>query len=146
MFDYYWFLAIPGLILGIYAQIKLSAAYGKYVKVPVQSGLSGAEAAREILNHSGLNDVPVEEIGGHLTDHYDPAKKAVTRFDLVALGEVRGRPVDSNLFGERLGDPNMLGIVFELVANPRPGDYVSPKGLKNGGGRYDLPRYLGMVK
>ena len=65
MFDYYWFLAIPGLILGIYAQIKLSAAYGKYVKIPVQSGLSGAEAAREILDHAGLNDVPVEEIGPH---------------------------------------------------------------------------------
>src|SRR5438874_10841268 len=77
MFDYYWFLAIPGLILGIYAQIKLSAAYGKYVKVPVQSGLSGAEAAREILDRAGLNNVPVEEIGGHLTDHYDPVKKAL---------------------------------------------------------------------
>src|SRR6266446_1727340 len=77
IFDYYWFLAIPGLILGIYAQIKLSAAYGKYVQVPIQSGLSGAEAAREILDRAGLNNVPVEEIGGHLTDHYDPTKKAL---------------------------------------------------------------------
>src|SRR6266446_4617515 len=77
IFDYYWFLAIPGLILGIYAQIKLSAAYGKYVQVPIQSGRNGAEAAREILDHAGLNEVPVEEIGGHLTDHYDPTKKAL---------------------------------------------------------------------
>src|SRR5215471_1219092 len=76
-FDPFWFLMIPGVILGIYAQIKLSAAYNKYVRVPVQSGLSGAEAAREILDRAGLNNVPVEEIGGHLTDHYDPTKKAL---------------------------------------------------------------------
>src|SRR5205814_8070617 len=52
-------------------------AYGKYAKVGLQSGLSGAEAAREILDRVGLNNVPVEEIGGHLTDHYDPTKKAL---------------------------------------------------------------------
>jgi Zn-dependent membrane protease YugP len=73
----YWWLMIPGLILGIYAQIKLSSAYGKYVRVPTRSGLSGAQAAREILDHAGLSNVPVEEVGGHLTDHYDPLKKAL---------------------------------------------------------------------
>ncbi len=67
----------PGLILGIYAQIRLSAAYNKYINVGVQSGMSGAEASREILNQSGLADVGVEEIGGHLTDHYDPLKKTL---------------------------------------------------------------------
>jgi uncharacterized protein len=73
----YWWLMIPGLILGIYAQIKLSAAYNKYVRVPTRSGLTGAQAAREILDHAGLTDVPIQEIGGHLTDHYDPVKKAL---------------------------------------------------------------------
>jgi len=68
---------IPGLILGIYAQIRLSAAYNKYIDVGVQSGMSGAEASREILNQAGLADVGVEEIGGHLTDHYDPLKKTL---------------------------------------------------------------------
>jgi Zn-dependent membrane protease YugP len=76
-FDPYWLLMIPGLILGIYAQIRLSAAFSKYSQVGIQSGLSGAEAAREILNRAGLDDVPVEEVGGHLTDHYDPVKKAL---------------------------------------------------------------------
>jgi uncharacterized protein len=70
-------LIIPGVILGIYAQMKLMAAYSKYVRVGVESGLSGAEAAREILDGAGLSDVPVEEVGGHLTDHYDPTKKAL---------------------------------------------------------------------
>ena len=68
---------IPGLILGIYAQIRLSAAYNKNINVGVQSGMSGAEASREILNQAGLPDVNVEEIGGHLTDHYDPMKKTL---------------------------------------------------------------------
>ena len=73
----YWWLAIPGLLLGIYAQIKLSSTYNRYSEVPARSGLTGAEAAREILDHAGLSNMPVEEIDGHLTDHFDPAKKAL---------------------------------------------------------------------
>src|SRR5258708_13454182 len=73
----YWWLAIPGLILGLYAQIKLSATYGKYLEVENQAGLTGAQAAREILDNAGLTNIPVEEIGGRLTDHYYPSKKAL---------------------------------------------------------------------
>ncbi|HEX4644360.1 MAG TPA: zinc metallopeptidase [Verrucomicrobiae bacterium] len=73
----YWWLAIPGVILGLYAQIKLSSTYGKYLEVDNQAGLTGAQAAREILDNAGLANIPVEEIGGHLTDHYDPMKKAL---------------------------------------------------------------------
>jgi Zn-dependent membrane protease YugP len=73
----YWYFLIPGLILGLYAQIKLSAAYGKYVRIGVRNGMTGAAAARAILDHAGLTDVPIKEIGGHLTDHYDPVKKAL---------------------------------------------------------------------
>ena len=73
----YWVFLIPGLLLGIWAQLKLSHAYGKYSQVPVDSGMTGAEAAREILDRAGLNNVPVEEVPGHLTDHYDPTKRAL---------------------------------------------------------------------
>lgn len=73
-----WLLfAIPGLLLGIWAQVKLSHAYGKYSRVPVESGMTGAEAAREILDQAGLNNVPVAEIPGRLSDHYDPTKRAL---------------------------------------------------------------------
>jgi hypothetical protein len=65
------------LLIGIWAQIKLSSAYGKYSKVPVESGMTGAEAAREILDRAGLNNVPVGEVPGRLSDHYDPAKRAL---------------------------------------------------------------------
>jgi uncharacterized protein len=69
--------ASPGILLGLYAQWKLSSTYGRYIGQPIASGLSGAEAAREILDRAGLNNMPVNEVGGHLTDHYDPRKKAL---------------------------------------------------------------------
>jgi Zn-dependent membrane protease YugP len=74
--DYWWF-AIPGILLGLYAQMKLSSTYAKYSRIGNASGLTGAEAAREILDSAGLHSMPVNEVGGHLTDHYDPMKKAL---------------------------------------------------------------------
>src|SRR6266568_5555205 len=73
----YLLFALPGLLLGLYAQFKLSATFKKYIQIPTTSGLSGAEAAREILDRAGLTDVPVEPVVGHLTDHYDPTKRAL---------------------------------------------------------------------
>ncbi|HEY3760250.1 MAG TPA: zinc metallopeptidase [Verrucomicrobiae bacterium] len=74
-----WYFVIigPGLLLGIWAQIKLSHAYGKYSQVPVDSGMTGEQAARDILDRAGLINVPIEEVPGHLTDHYDPTKRAL---------------------------------------------------------------------
>jgi len=77
IFGPYWWFAIPGLILGIYAQMKLTSTYSKYLDVGTQSGVTGAQAAREILDQSGLSNIPVEEIGGRLTDHFDPVRKAL---------------------------------------------------------------------
>jgi Zn-dependent membrane protease YugP len=88
-FSPYWFFAIPGLLLGIYAQIRLSAAYGKYSEVENQAGLSGAEAAREILDQAGLSNISVQEIPGHLTDHFDPASKAL----FLSSENFRGRSI-----------------------------------------------------
>src|SRR5581483_4307305 len=73
----YFLFLIPGLLLGIWAQIKLHHAYGKYSQVPVDSGMTGAEAARKILDSAGLHETPVEEVPGHLSDHYDPTKRAL---------------------------------------------------------------------
>ena len=90
-FDWhYWvFVLLPGLLLGIWAQIKLHHAYGKYSQVPVDSAMTGAQAAREILDQAGLNNVPVEEIPGRLSDHYDPTKRAL----FLSSDNFRGRTV-----------------------------------------------------
>ena len=77
IFDKYWWFILPGIVLGLYAQMRLKSAYGRYSQVPTNSGMSGAQAAREILDEAGLHDMPVNEVPGHLTDHYDPMKKAL---------------------------------------------------------------------
>jgi hypothetical protein len=77
---------------------------------------------------------------------YDPRKEVFTRFDMVALGEVHGRPSPENPSAERLGAENPLGIAFELITDRKPADYLPPKGLLNDGGAYDLPRYLCLPK
>ncbi|HXG49575.1 MAG TPA: zinc metallopeptidase, partial [Methylomirabilota bacterium] len=74
-FGPYDWLMIPGLLLGMYAQFRLMATYGRYSREGVATGISGAEAAREILDRAGLHHMPVLEVAGHLTDHYDPVKK-----------------------------------------------------------------------
>src|SRR5215469_13115741 len=85
----YFLFALPGILLGIWAQLKLSHAYGKYSQVRVDSGMTGAEAAREILDRAGLVNVPVEEVPGQLTDHYDPTKKAL----FLSSGNYNGQSV-----------------------------------------------------
>jgi uncharacterized protein len=73
----YWWMMIPGALLAMYAQMKLSSTYGLYSQVPNAAGVTGAQAARDILDAAGLHAMPVEEVAGHLTDHYDPRKKAL---------------------------------------------------------------------
>ncbi len=75
--NYIWFVFLPGLLIGLWAQWRLRSAFGKYSQVPVASGLTGAQAARRILDNAGLTNVPVEEVEGKLTDHYDPTKRAL---------------------------------------------------------------------
>ena len=74
---YFLLVMLPSLAIGLWAQIKLMSAFSKYSQVPVDSGMSGAEAARHILDQAGLNNMPVEEVPGQLSDHYDPEKKAL---------------------------------------------------------------------
>jgi uncharacterized protein len=85
----YILFMLPAMLIGLWAQMKLSTAYGKYRQVGLESGLSGAEAAREILNRAGLVNVPVQEIPGQLTDHYDPSKHTLR----LSSENFRGRSV-----------------------------------------------------
>jgi hypothetical protein len=80
---FYWdshyllYVFLPGLAIGLWAQFKLHSAFAKYSQVPVGSGMTGAEAARNILDQAGLTGMPVEEVPGQLSDHYDPTKRAL---------------------------------------------------------------------
>jgi Zn-dependent membrane protease YugP len=74
MTTYLLLIGVP-LVLGLYAQMRVSSAFGKYKKVAATSGVTGAQAAREILNAAQIHDVEVREINDMLGDHYDPIKK-----------------------------------------------------------------------
>ena len=71
---YVLWVLLPGIVIGAWAQLKLHAAYSKYSEVPVESGMTGAEAARRILDDAGLHNTGIEEIPGQLSDHFDPEK------------------------------------------------------------------------
>ena len=73
----YWMMMAPVLILSLYASIKVKSTYSKYSKTASLSGLTGSEAAAQILRRNGLSAVSVVETGGFLSDHYDPRKKVV---------------------------------------------------------------------
>ncbi|WP_050180712.1 zinc metallopeptidase [Domibacillus robiginosus] len=65
------------ILLPLWAQFKVKSTYNKYSKVAVSTGITGAEAARRILDDNGLQHVKVVESRGFLSDHYNPITKTV---------------------------------------------------------------------
>lgn len=76
MFGYIIVMVVGAAISGL-AALWVRRAYAKYSKQQSNSGMTGAQVARSILDRNGLTDVPVEPVAGQLTDHYDPGKKVV---------------------------------------------------------------------
>src|SRR2546430_4830543 len=71
---FFLYLIVPA-ILGIWAQIRLRRAFGRWGKVRATSNITGAECAREILGAAQIHDVDVVETNDFLGDHYDPTSK-----------------------------------------------------------------------
>jgi Zn-dependent membrane protease YugP len=65
----------PALILGLWAQMRVKATYAQAQRIAAP--LSGAAVARHILDSAGLHDVAIEQVPGHLSDHYDPRHKVL---------------------------------------------------------------------
>lgn len=70
-------ITLIALVITIGAQIFVNSSYKKYLKVKNHKDMTGAEAARSILNKNGLKDIYVVETKGYLTDHYDPTRKVI---------------------------------------------------------------------
>ena len=83
---YYLILVLPMVLLSIICQINVTSTFNKYSKVSNARGLTGAEAARSLLRHSGIADVRIERVQGRLTDHYDPRTKVLRLSDSVYSG------------------------------------------------------------
>lgn len=73
----YIVIVLPAMILAIIASAKVSSTYKKYSRVSSAFGLTGAEAARRVLDANGLKNVRIEMVRGHLTDHYDPRTNVI---------------------------------------------------------------------
>ncbi len=77
-YDSTWFiLVLPALLFSMYAQMKIKTTFTKYLQIPSQTGLTGSQVARFILDKNGLSNVRIEPIAGSLTDHYDPRTEVV---------------------------------------------------------------------
>lgn len=80
---YYLILVLPALLVAMFAQMKVNAAFNRYRTVPTAKSVTGYDAARRILDHNGLGSIPVERVRGRLTDHYDPRTKVIRLSDEV---------------------------------------------------------------
>lgn len=76
IFDSWYLIFVgPALLLGIYAQIRVKSTYAEAARQPAR--LSGAATARHLLDEAGLANINVEQVPGHLSDHYDPRQKVL---------------------------------------------------------------------
>lgn len=82
-YDPTYILVIIGIVLTLAASAKVKSTFAKYSKVRSVSGMTGADAAKRILNSAGIYDVRIERISGDLTDHYDPKNKVLRLSDSV---------------------------------------------------------------
>ena len=73
----YLFLVIPTLIFSMWAQYRVTSSFKKYSMKYTRNGITGAEAAREVLRRSGINNVQIERVKGNLTDHFDPRTNVI---------------------------------------------------------------------
>lgn len=73
----YWLFLAPALLLALWAQMRVKSAYAQMSRVPVSSGLTGAQAAERVLRDAGCFDVGIQMTQGLLSDHYDPRTKVL---------------------------------------------------------------------
>ena len=82
-YDSTYILVLIGVIVSMMASAKLNATYQRYSAVRSMCGMTGAEAAKRLLNSQGIYDVTIRRVPGNLTDHYDPRSKTVNLSDAV---------------------------------------------------------------
>lgn len=79
----YIVLVLPAVFFSLWASIKVNTTFKKYSSVRTAKGMTGAEAAREVLDANGLYHVRIEHISGNLTDHFDPRENVIRLSDNV---------------------------------------------------------------
>ena len=138
-YDATYLLVLIGAVLSMIASARVNGTFNRYSRVRSMSGMTGAQAARRILDKNGLYNVTVEHINGNLTDHYDPRSKVLRLSDatysstsVAAVGvaahecghagqdseeyeplRIRSKMVPAANFGSRFGLPIFIaGLIF----------------------------------
>ncbi len=122
--------ALPGLLLGMYAQARVKRNFNKYAKVRTARNVTGAQVARQLLDAQGLHDVAVEETQGFLSDHYDPRSKVLRLSpDVYRTPSIAAAGVAAHEMGHALQDAGgyfPLQIRSALVPAAQFGSSLAP--------------------
>ena len=72
----YYFLAIAVMVLSLIAQSRVQSVFNKYAQIRTVRGITGVQLANELLRKNGIS-MPVTQVSGSLTDHFDPKNQVV---------------------------------------------------------------------
>ncbi len=126
----YLVFALPGLLLGLWAQSRVKRAFNKYAKVRTLRGVTGAQVARALLDAQGLYDVAIEESKGFLSDHYDPRAKVLRLSpEVYRTPSIAAAGVAAHEMGHALQDANgymPLQLRSALVPAAQFGSSLAP--------------------
>jgi Zn-dependent membrane protease YugP len=122
--------ALPPLLLGLWAQFKVQAAFKRYSQARAGIGLTGAQVARRILDANGLSHVAVEQAEGFLSDHYDPRAKVLRLSPEVYQGNsLASAGVAAHEAGHALQDQRgylPLQLRSAMVPSVQVGSWLGP--------------------
>jgi hypothetical protein len=125
----YYALTIPAVLLALWAQMKVSMAYSKYSRMRNARGISGAQAAKELLDAAGVYDVDVTMTEGWLSDHYDPTSRTLRLSAQVYSGDsVAAIGVAAHEAGHALQHAHgyaLMGLRNFIVPAASIGSYLS---------------------
>ena len=125
---YYLILIIPALIISLVAQIRVKTVFNRYSRLETR-GMSGADAAQEILRRNGVVGVRIEKTSGSLTDHFDPTTNVISLSESVydkctvaAVGVAAHEAGHAVQYSEEYAPVKLRGAVIKIS---RVGSYLS---------------------
>lgn len=128
MNGWYFVFALPGLLLGFWAQASLRGTFSKYAQVATASGVTGQDAAHRLIAALRLN-IGVRSTSGQLTDFYDPSTKSINLSESSAYDSVASVAVVAHEIGHAQQDAQgyvPMRMRSAIVPAVRVGSWVGP--------------------